>query len=1081
MSKIKPRGASQSKQTPAAIVERINQGLAFHRKGNFAEAEQTYREIVAGDANNIVALHLLGVLMVQTRRLENGVEFIDRALAIKPDYVEALNDRGYALMELRRLDEALASFDEALAIKPDYAEAHNNRGNALQSLKRLKEALASFDNALMVKPGYAEALYNRGNALQALKRPDEALASYDRALAVRRGYAEALNNRGKALQELRRLNEALSSYDGALAVRPAYAEALNNRGKALQELKRTQEALASYDQALAVKPDYAEALNNRGNALQDLERFEEALACYEKALIARPDYAEALNNRGNALQGLERFAEALASYDEALAIKPDYARALNNRGNALRALHRPAEALASYDRALAVKFDYAEALHGRGLALTKLERPDETLASFDRALAINPDYAEALNNRGVALQQLDRPYEALASYDEALALDPDFAEAFNNRGSALLALRRPDDALACFDRALAAKPGYAEALLNRGVALTELGRLDEALASYDKMLAIKPDDSDALYNRGLAALLTGDFAAGWAGYERRWNRKEVVGRMLTAPFPVWRGENISGRKIVVYEEQGHGDVIQFSRYLLRLAEMGAQVTFLARPGLERLMLSLGPSVRVLTALPAGEDFDVQAALMSLPLAFETRLDKVPAETPYLRAEPERVQKWKSRLGGHGFKVGIAWQGSKLGNIDMGRSIPLAAFLGLSRIPNVRLISLQKNLGVEQLRSLPEGMQVETLGDDFDAAEDSFLDAAAVMDSLDLVVSSDTAIAHLAGALARPVWVALKYVPDWRWLLKRADSPWYPTMRLFRQQTSDDWRGVFARIEASLSKLVGAKGKSDASPSPLSSCAPEQAPALAMDAFVISMPRTPERLELFRRMNGGIADFRLFEGIDGARADRRALVQSGLLEDGTSIHPGVLGNALSHIALWRQVAETGKAALICEDDVRLGASFPRDMQRIIDGLRPDWDIILWSWNFDSIISAEMAPQLGSFVAFFDQSAMRANIDDYLRAEHNPAPLRLKHAFGTCCYCVSPAGATKILEFIRPIRKTKFFVPGLNRRVETAALDGMLNCLYNNINAFVSWPPIALTPNDRGASTVASDVDLQGPTA
>ena len=398
----------------------------------------------------------------------------------------------------------------------------------------------------------------------------------------------------------------------------------------------------------------------------------------------------------------------MASYDKALAIKPDYAEALNNRGIALKELKRLDEALASFDKALAIKPDYAEALNNRGIALKELKRFDEALASYDKALAIKPDYAEALNNRGNALQELKRLDEALASYDKALAIKPDYAEALYNRGNALRELKRLDEALASYDKALAIKPDYAEALYNRGNVLRELKRLDEAVASYDKALAIKPDFADAIFNRGTFALLTGDLAAGWSDYEYRWDIKEAPSRKIRASFPSWRGQNVSEKSMIVFEEQGFGDTIQFSRYLKPLAELGAHVTFLVRPSLVALMRPFAQAVRVLAAYPTGEVFDYQSALLSLPLAFDTTLESIPAETPYLGAEPERVRKWKDRLGDQGFKIGIAWQGSKAAETDVGRSFALAEFLGLSQLPNVRLISLQKDDGVEQLHDLPAG-------------------------------------------------------------------------------------------------------------------------------------------------------------------------------------------------------------------------------------------------------------------------------------------------------------------------------------------------------------------------------------
>ncbi len=714
-------------------------------------------------------------------KLSGGVAIKEATI---PDYGDALpHNRANELMALGHLEEALASYDKALAIKPDNATALNNRGSALMNLERAEEALASYDKALATKPDYAVALNNRCAALMELKRPEEALASSDGALAVKPNYAEALNNRSHVLMALGRHEEALASIDKALAIKPDYVGALNNRGATLMELGRPEEALASYDAALEIQPNYAGALYNRGDTLMALGRAEEALGIYEKVLAIQPGNAGALNNRGSALMKLKRSEEALASYNEALAIKPDYAVALNNRSAALMAFGRHEEALASSDKALEIKPDYVDGFNNRADALLALGRHEDALASSDKALAIEPNNAGALNNRGAALMELSRPAEALASYDHALAIQPDYAGAHYNRGAALLELRRFDDALASYDHALAIQPNYAGALLNRA----------------------------------LLMFLLGDFLRGWSGYEKRWDIRDAPKRRLIAPYPMWKGEDVSGKRIIVYEEQGYGDVIHFSRYLKELSRLGAQVTFLGRPSLHRLLNAFLPAVRMISRDPEGEDFDYQCALMSLPGAFATALDSVPAEIPYLRSEPEMVAKWWERIGGHGLRVGVCWQGNPVGKIDRGRSIPLRCFGALSAIPHTRLISLQKNHGLDQLAELGATLKIETLGSDFDAGADAFIDTAAVMSCLDLVVTSDTAIAHLAGALGRPVWLALKQTPEWRWMLDRVDSPWYPTMTLYRQKMMGDWDGVFERMAEDLAKLSRGAGTTGAAP------------------------------------------------------------------------------------------------------------------------------------------------------------------------------------------------------------------------------------------------------------------------
>ena len=538
-------------------------------------------------------------------------------------------------------------------------------------------------------------------------------------------------------------------------------------------LGKQDQALASYDRALSVRPHNAEVHYNRGLTMHELKRYQEALASYDHALILRPDYAEALSNRGNTLQELKRYEEALTSYERALTVRPDLARALYNRGNTLKELQRYEEALASYDRALNVRPDLAEALSNRGFTLHELKRYEEALASYDRALAVRPDHAESLSNRGTTLQGLNRFEEALASYN----------------------------------RALTVRPHYAEALSNRGNTLQELKRFEEALASYESALTVRPDYAQAHWNEGLLRLLTSDFSRGWAKFEWRWETKHFAGKRPNINAPPWRGEDLTGRHVVIFSEQGLGDIVQFARYLPLLIERKAKITFLTHEKLVRLLRPLGAQIKIASSLEGKEVFDYQCALMSFPHWFRTDLSSIPNKVPYLTAEEELSRRWKERIGEDGFKIGIAWQGNPEAKVDQGRSIPLEEFIPLTRLPGVRLVSLQKHHGLDQLTRLPADAKIETLGDDLDSGSDAFIDTAAVMHNLDLIITSDTSIAHLAGALAKPVWVLLSFVPDWRWLLDRSDSPWYPTAHLFRQDDTRTWDNVIARVHAALYEFV----------------------------------------------------------------------------------------------------------------------------------------------------------------------------------------------------------------------------------------------------------------------------------
>jgi tetratricopeptide (TPR) repeat protein len=541
-------------------------------------------------------------------------------------------------------------------------------------------------------------------------------------------------------------------------------------------------------------------------------RLGEAEMLYRQVLASEPWHFGSLHLLGVISSQRGDHAAALERIDAALRLNSGDADAWNNRAIALRELKRLEEALAACDRAIALNPAHARAFTNRGSVLVDLNRPQEALASFDRAIALNPHLADAFNNRGKALMLLERLPEALESYNRAVVLAPDNREMFCSRGYALKELNRLGEALASYDRAIALEPAHFAAHADRGILLMELNRLKEAIGSLDRAIGLKPDCAEALNNRGLAKLLAGDYRGGWADHEWRWKAKTFAAERPQSGAPEWQGEEIEGKRILVFGEQGLGDVIQFVRYLPLLVRKGARVTLLVKPNLLRLLSTLEGPIEIVATLGKADRFDFQCPLMGLPKRFGTEVETIPASVPYLKAEEDRVARWKQHIGDPGFKIGIAWRtkiGSTLGVRLHGerRSLRVAELAPLGRIAGVRLISLQKQHGLEQLSDLPSDVRVETLGPDFDDGPDAFLDTAAVMRHLDLVVTVDTSIAHLAGALAMRTWIALKLVPDWRWLLGRCDSPWYPTLRLYRQDRDGDWTSVVAKMEQDLAALI----------------------------------------------------------------------------------------------------------------------------------------------------------------------------------------------------------------------------------------------------------------------------------
>lgn len=519
-------------------------------------------------------------------------------------------------------------------------------------------------------------------------------------------------------------------------------------------------------------------------------------------LVQASDVREALS-RALDLHHKGEFREAEIAYKRVLRARPDHFDALHMLGVAALQKGNSARAVDLISRAILQKTSVASAHSNLALALMQLNRVAEAIASYERQISLQPNCVDAYVRMASALGQLKRAHEALTTCDRAVLLHPDAAQAHLARAVALKDLERHEESLAACDRAIERRPDWPVAWDKRAAALRDLARFDESLASSDNAIALQPDFALAYLHAGMVCLQRGDFERGLPLHEWRTKPGGTVAPRNWRK-PLWTDDRpLEGSTILLHSEQGLGDTIQFCRYAKLAEARGAQVILSVQPPLCRLMTSLSPTIHVCadgTALPA---FDWQCLLMSLPLAFQTTVSSIPfGGDAYLFAEPNRIAQWRDRLGAEGFKIGICWQGTQL-PIDVGRSFPLALFHRLSFLPGVRLISLQKGAGTEQLNDMPAGMRVEVLGSEWDNGRDAFLDTAGIMHSLDLVISSDTSIAHLAGALGRQTWVALKHVPDWRWMLEREDSPWYSAHRLFRQARCGDWESVFEQMRVAL--------------------------------------------------------------------------------------------------------------------------------------------------------------------------------------------------------------------------------------------------------------------------------------
>ena len=605
--------------------------------------------------------------------------------------------------------------------------------------------------------------------------------------------------------QLGALENSEQLYRQAVAADPQYAEAWCFLGIVCKARGNLDDAIESYRAALRARPNFQEALNNLGNIYVLQEKFDEAVACFRQAIDVNAEFAQPHNNLGAALRKLGKLDEAISCYREALRLKPAYADAHNNLGDGLSGQGKFAEAVPCYREALRLQAVFPEAHNNLGVSLAKLGKLDEAIKHYADALRQRPRYADAYLNLGNAQAAQKKPAEAIASYRKALAINPRSADAHYNLGIIPAEEGRLDEAIACYYEALLLKPNHAGAMANLGHALRAQGKFDEAMGVYQQLLDQSPDDPEGHMSRALVWLLLGDYERGWPEYEWRWKTKEFAGPQPAQPR--WDGSPLVGRTILLTAEQGMGDTMQFVRYAPEVKRRGGKVILACQKGLIPLLKTCAGIDEWVAQGETLPEFDVHASLLSLPAILKTTLGSVPAEGPYLAAEAERVEQWRRELAKlPGFKIGIAWQGNPQYRGDRERSVPLAAFEPIAKVSGVHLISLQKGPGTEQLAEVAPRFRVTDLGSRLDMSGGAFLDTAAVIKGLDLVITINTSLAHLAGALGAPAWIALgSGASDWRWLLDREDSPWYPSLRLFRQSQFGDWSDVMERMAGEVGK------------------------------------------------------------------------------------------------------------------------------------------------------------------------------------------------------------------------------------------------------------------------------------
>jgi tetratricopeptide (TPR) repeat protein len=641
---------------------------------------------------------------------------------------------------------------------------------------------------------------NQGLTHHRAGRLAAASACYAAILRLQPAHADALHLSGVVARERGDLNASERLIAQAIQNRSSVSAYHYNLGCTRELLGKHSEAAESYRRALSLDPSNLPALQKFAGAIGQQTDTAEAVTLYEAFLSRAPDHAEAHYDLGCLHHRRGDLPDAIACYRRAATLQPDCFEFHFNLAAALFQSDQLVDAVESYRQATCIRPDDADAHYSLGVALQTLGNESSAMRAYVSALRINPDFPRALSNLGSLCVDMGDPQTAEGLLRRSIALDADHATAHCNLGGALVKLGDNAGAVESFRSALAIDPTHALTLCNLGTFLnTTLDDSEAAIQCYRIALAAHPDSQAAKFHLSLQDLASGDLTAGWRGYEARWYRPEFRYTRPNRLQPQWRGEDIRGSRILIYREQGLGDTLQFARYIPMVAALGADVVLRVQPPLVRLLSSIqGPAITVVSEeSDEGSNAEWQCPLLSLPLAFGTQLATIPRDVPYLRADSAA---WAQRLPADGLRVGLVWAGNPKHTRDRQRSLSLQQLAGLTRLPGVTFYSLQKGPAAQDLTA--SALPIVDLAGQIE----DFADTAAIVANLDLTICVDTAVAHLAGALGKPVWILVPHVGDWRWLKDRSDSPWYPTMRLFRQPAIGRWDDALEQIELELEAI-----------------------------------------------------------------------------------------------------------------------------------------------------------------------------------------------------------------------------------------------------------------------------------
>ncbi len=742
------------------FAELLELAVTYHHAGQLEEAEHLYKTILEADATQPNANHNLGVMALDSGQFDNGLSYLKTALEANPSEPQYWVSYVDALIRVDCCDGARDVLKQGIAL--------GLRGD---DVDMLENQLNSYDALLPKAITQAKPEKTKTKTHSTLQR------------------AEMLLHRGM-------LAEAKKLYQKLLKTHCNEPRVLTGLGSIALQSGDTRMGIDFLERSLAIEPEQTTVLSNLGIGFTQLGSFEKAVDCCSRAIELSPGYAEAYVNRGNALKALMRYDEAILSYKQAVSLNPGDADAHFNLGGVYKELKVFPAALASYQQATELNPNDADA-HGQcGALLLELKLYQDALHYYNRELTLNPSSLSGLRGRCLVYMALGSFEKAKKDAEQAVALNPLSANAFLNLGAILHKLGRQVEALKANDIAIQLEPAYAQVYSNRGLVLVDMHRFDEAMADYNQSIEIDAECANAYWNKAILSLLTGDYAQGWSLYEWRW-KTILKDFRRTFAQPLWLGEfSIKDKTLLISAEQGLGDFIQFCRYVPLVAALGPKVVLEVPKALVSLISTLPGNYMMVEQGSTLPSFDYHCPIMSLPLALGTSLSNIPAKVPYLFVNDKKLQNWQKRLGKPTKpRIGLVWSGSTIHQNDHHRSIAFETIEPLLGLP-LDFHVLQKEIRKADMERLATHVEVKSHQDKLT----DFSETAALIQAMDLIVSVDTSVAHVAAAMGKPCWILLPYSPDFRWMTNREDSPWYPTVTLFRQPKQNDWATVISQIE-----------------------------------------------------------------------------------------------------------------------------------------------------------------------------------------------------------------------------------------------------------------------------------------